>query len=64
MINITTDSQTVDFDYRLGKPHSEVKEELLRNPEVRKEYERFDLSWELQKAWVRFRIWLTNTLKD
>jgi len=38
----------------------EVKKRLLKNPNFRKEYERFDLIFELQQLWTRFKIWVRS----
>lgn len=38
---------------------SEFKKELMKDPEIKKEFERFDLLWELEKIWwnIKYFIW-------
>lgn len=35
----------------------EAKEELMKNPDFKKEYHRFDLRWELDKIWIQIKYW-------
>ena len=35
---------------------NEFKEKLLQNPEFKKEFERFDLWFELEELWIEVRI--------
>lgn len=34
----------------------EFKKELMKNPEFKKEYERFDLWFEIQQLWLELKI--------
>jgi hypothetical protein len=35
----------------------DVKTDLLKDPETRKAYERFDFTYWLSKKWIDFKIW-------
>lgn len=37
----------------------EFKEELLKKSSFKKEYERFDLWFEIGMKWVEFKMWLS-----
>ena len=37
-----------------------ARKRLLKNPEFKKEYKKFDLLWELEKLSIRFKIWGAN----
>ena len=41
----------------------EHKQKLLKNPKFKKEYEKFDLWFELQQLWLEFRCWLKEIVK-
>jgi len=41
----------------------EYKKKALQNPSFKKEYERFDLCFELQEVWIRIRIWFLSLFK-
>lgn len=41
---------------KIGMTFKEVKTELMKNPEFKKEYEKFDLMWEFKKIWIKIRI--------
>jgi glutaredoxin-related protein len=41
----------------------DFKKELLKNPEVKKEFERFDLWFELQQLWLEFKCILNKTFR-
>lgn len=38
----------------------DYKKKALENPEFRKEYERFDILFELQELWLRIRLWIRS----
>lgn len=41
----------------------EARKQLMKNPKFKKEYEKFDLMWELEKLWINFKIWLSHKEK-
>lgn len=44
--------------------HEEVKKELFRdNPELEKEYRKFNLGWWLEKQRIKFILWFSKSIK-
>jgi len=48
---------------RKAKTYKEHLAKLLKNPKFKKEYERFDLWFEIQKLIVTARCWLNMKLR-
>ncbi len=38
----------------------DYKKKALQNPEFKKEYERFDLFFDLGELWLRFKLWIRS----
>lgn len=39
-----------------------AREILKQNPEFKKEYEKFDLFWEIEKLWIKLKIRIKSFL--
>ncbi len=38
----------------------QLKKELLKDPEFKKEYKRFDLWFEIQELWIKIKMFIKN----
>lgn len=38
----------------------ELKEELLKDPEFKKEYEKFNLKFWLEETWIEIKLWFVS----
>jgi hypothetical protein len=57
MSNPTTPNP-IDQSKPQGISWKDAKAELLKDPALKKAYDRFDLWYELGKRWINFKIWL------